>query len=930
MADDSGWHKCKFCDRRFTKVEHLNRHQRSHTGEKPFKCPKCNQRYARSDVLARHIQNHPKRVYRSKATQQVPSPKARQQLSSISVDNSQQDDELRQARTVTPPMACNDTGRDAGAPGHALSSDHPAIHATYQHTSTAGAGQQPVQQRVSPPIQLASDISQHLFVPEPMQDQIMFHPAVTDDYQPDNPSLFISHAPLLEPPIVEAWPFSTITLYPDYDLSSINMDVALHSAHPSPRSTRQLLEGEPSPFEVESSLVEVPMTKSNQLEETGSPSERRGPDSLKRIQQMWSGKGTSQPALLVRTLWKDIAEHKAVNILSDPAEPSNLPSTPSSERRGGSEMESKITEQCRDRLFAFYRQTQTTPGRRSLSNVLSASEAQLGERSSAPLTDPGLSDIQFPSVEILNLSLKFYFRHVHPSLPFIHRPTFNVSETSCLLLLPMILIGYSILDPHGSQALVSRCRPRLIEVCRLDLACKARGRSSPPSGLVRSLASSVLILYLNLEDRNCEEDAALMLCAQALHIAEKHGLYETHKSQNLISSLLTKYSNQEGAWKLWARVESVKRLILCLIRIDAAYARLLGTAGVVDPNQVNIVLPVNSLLFDSPRADQFGQEVKIPAADMPVMHMRDFAEWAPPSEMMNGFLLQVILDYIQVLIFDSQVKIFSVADDRMLQTSSFAPVNLYNRSAEASHIGHHLVAISSNYSRLLQRPDPLPLLSWNYLCMLITAPVEQLELALGRRGPESAPKARAAIEVWCNSPAARRAVLHAAQIFYILTNHAYSPLSLVDNTLLRVECMVLTSALVLGMYFFTKESIMSSSTIAGDSNPPPQHALELLQEIDWTIPSGEGFTDHASDSAIAPDHPERYVAGQCSGVQAREFIRHGVLLISFEGDPQRQGAKTAQTVFQEYAYLLDQLGGHRGSGSDFATLARSVSDLLEC
>lgn len=366
------------------------------------------------------------------------------------------------------------------------------------------------------------------------------------------------------------------------------------------------------------------------------------------------------------------------------------------------------------------------------------------------------------------------------------------------------------------------------------------------------------------------------------------------------------------------------------MRIDAAYARLLGTAGVVDPNQVNIVLPVNNLLFDSPSAAQFCQEAKMPAVDMPVMHMRDFAEWAPPSGMMNGFLLQVVLDYIQVLIVDAHVKIFSVADDSTLRTSGFAPVNLYNQSAEASHIGHHLVVISSNYARLLQRPEPLPLLTWNYLCMLITAPVEQLELALGRRGPQSAPKARAAIEVWCKSPAARRAVLHAAQIFYILTNHVYSPLSLVDNMLLRVERMVLTSALVLGMYFFTKESLMSSSTIAGDSNPPPPHALELLQEIDWTIPSGDGLTNQPSDWAIAPNHSEGYVGGQCSGVQAQEFIRYGVLLISFEGECQRQGAKTAQTVFQEYAYLLDQLGGHRRSGSDFATLARSVSDLLEC
>ncbi|KAH8658347.1 hypothetical protein BX600DRAFT_552491 [Xylariales sp. PMI_506] len=46
---------CAYCQRTFRKTEHLLRHQRSHTGEKPFQCPKCGRRYARSDVLQRHL-----------------------------------------------------------------------------------------------------------------------------------------------------------------------------------------------------------------------------------------------------------------------------------------------------------------------------------------------------------------------------------------------------------------------------------------------------------------------------------------------------------------------------------------------------------------------------------------------------------------------------------------------------------------------------------------------------------------------------------------------------------------------------------------------------------------------------------------------------------------------------------------------------------
>ena len=38
---------CRVCGRNFTKREHLARHVRSHTKEKPFECPDCGSRYGR-------------------------------------------------------------------------------------------------------------------------------------------------------------------------------------------------------------------------------------------------------------------------------------------------------------------------------------------------------------------------------------------------------------------------------------------------------------------------------------------------------------------------------------------------------------------------------------------------------------------------------------------------------------------------------------------------------------------------------------------------------------------------------------------------------------------------------------------------------------------------------------------------------------------
>ena len=49
-------HICTTCTRSFARLEHLKRHERSHTKEKPFECPECTRCFARRDLLLRHQQ----------------------------------------------------------------------------------------------------------------------------------------------------------------------------------------------------------------------------------------------------------------------------------------------------------------------------------------------------------------------------------------------------------------------------------------------------------------------------------------------------------------------------------------------------------------------------------------------------------------------------------------------------------------------------------------------------------------------------------------------------------------------------------------------------------------------------------------------------------------------------------------------------------
>ncbi len=50
--------QCGVCQATFTRHEHLVRHSRGHTTEKPFGCSYCGKSFSRSDALHRHIQSH--------------------------------------------------------------------------------------------------------------------------------------------------------------------------------------------------------------------------------------------------------------------------------------------------------------------------------------------------------------------------------------------------------------------------------------------------------------------------------------------------------------------------------------------------------------------------------------------------------------------------------------------------------------------------------------------------------------------------------------------------------------------------------------------------------------------------------------------------------------------------------------------------------
>ncbi|KAH8722902.1 hypothetical protein GQ44DRAFT_621538, partial [Phaeosphaeriaceae sp. PMI808] len=50
--------RCTICNQNFGRQEHLQRHMKRHTLEKPYHCLLCGKHFSRLDVLNRHTISH--------------------------------------------------------------------------------------------------------------------------------------------------------------------------------------------------------------------------------------------------------------------------------------------------------------------------------------------------------------------------------------------------------------------------------------------------------------------------------------------------------------------------------------------------------------------------------------------------------------------------------------------------------------------------------------------------------------------------------------------------------------------------------------------------------------------------------------------------------------------------------------------------------
>lgn len=234
----------------------------------------------------------------------------------------------------------------------------------------------------------------------------------------------------------------------------------------------------------------------------------------------------------------------------------------------------------------------------------------------------------------------------------------------------------------------------------------------------------------------------------------------------------------------------------------------------------------------------------------------------------------------------------------------FAPCHTYAMDGRARCLPLLQLQIANEYGEALTRLNPNAPIMWHNMCMKLTADIQIFDLAAGRAGPVPARKALDDIAAWSQTPAARRACLHAAHIYKSMATRKTS-----DHPICHSVFSLFSAALVLGLYIFMVPNSPEPQT--------PLPGIELLNDVDWKQLGTEGFTSFMEPQGIQSLGP--------TDNPATNFVRNGGT-VYFRGLPFQGGYLAARRILLDYAGLLKDAGPW--SVRKFSYILHIMSDVL--
>ncbi|KAL2205524.1 hypothetical protein CC79DRAFT_1359461 [Sarocladium strictum] len=856
---------CQTCNRQFSKLEHLKRHERSHTRVRPYQCSICHKSYARSDVLYRHCRNHgpdavKKMAERSKGRESRPrritspqGPLEDQQLDTVSLNGSsgsQQDPNGSQglpeaaaewniivgpaAQQLSPDASNQSSGSwthvdsngvadirnnpdnldpvildrvpDRSAEGHGDAIYARSMGDSYQHDSaTMGTAQthrnvpdSAATQPQSANIGLSA-ISSSERAPMVLAQR---SPLLASNATGHQPSTGMNHAfsqaQQMDTPMILAAASQFSLPHDDWWLSFDDFDILSVVSPPSaasdvPAETTTNRNGSAiNPF----TSADPPVASGTSHEGTQTPLRKQ----LPRLQHVWarrSGVATKPMA----SLWHALSTGDGLF--------GNLEEGPGID----------------DSRVRRYR----TLDPETRQQACSFFQSILGSNSNsvAPTV---------PAPETVEIAYEQYWIHHHNVAPIIHAPTFFAKKAPLDVVVTMCTIGFSVMGTPELHRLVDKSCPVILKrVSELLQNVDNRGTIKLTDHL-ETLVACVLALNLGAinSDREGFKDIEPMfaaLFARLLNRAQQDGLFSADKLPPSLKEL--KSLPTEGKrWRAWGSVESVKRLILSLIQLDSWFAFFFATEPTLQVEAVFVMPVCESELFEANSLEKWC-EIR------PDFHQMDYPVISASYSETPTIARSYDMIYTLLMILQLRFSAASLVVERATQNGdsplSSPPWKLFGRDIRTKG----LVGLTVDLARAANPKDRNfemnSAVSWHVLCMSLSANIRLLETAAGRSGPEAASMAMKEVSAWAGTSTARRAALHAVQIFNLLFKRRFC-----DPVKLHTIISLFQASLVLGFY------------ICARKHPDSPQVFDVYEPIDWVGIGSFGLTDEEASLDSLP------------------------------------------------------------------------------
>ncbi|KAJ5385550.1 hypothetical protein N7517_003461 [Penicillium concentricum] len=439
----------------------------------------------------------------------------------------------------------------------------------------------------------------------------------------------------------------------------------------------------------------------------------------------------------------------------------------------------------------------------------------------SPVSGPYESDaFSMPSLDVFDTVMDVFRWKFLPIASIIHIPTFSASDCPTTLLLAICELGFSLVKTKAAAEFVSQTFDRLIDAAHIALKSTMKGDSSPTSTLA-SFGASLLTLYI----ASLSGDRDMICKIQPLYIAavtlaQAQGMFDVSDGFSY-SNFWDLESTPERRWTSWCKAECMKRMAISFVELDCWFANYFSKMPIIRSEVIQIDLPSRNDLFQAASAEHWAKVIH----NNPILQPASATAYAFPAylDVQDKSRLYGYLNLLYHRICESQAR--AVIPRRTQEQQSG---QVYEPHIDGS-LRSCLVSALPYRQGTAKTSDLNSLLLWNMMCLLCCVDIHSLENASGRFGPEKAIQHLEGVQMWAQTPQARRAVLHSTEIYRLLYDRRAS-----DALRLHVADALFVSALVLGFYFRT----------APITTPDhPKVSIDLFSEIDWTSIGKCGLTD---------------------------------------------------------------------------------------